>query len=245
MIHATNAPIVSIEVGGSGSQTVRFDGGEPRFTDGIDVMGGARVGIAVPGGIDPETKRVVAASTLGWVDVDPAVALGLPFEPEVVCNDAAAAALGEWALRGGRDDRLIYIGLGTGIGGAVVARGAIERENLFGHQRGFSDRACLCGGIGCLETVAAGWALPDPLDRIAARRVAFAVARTLREEAAASRGVIVVAGGIPIRHPDLVPAIARDLPGRTVVSTSAPTAAKSAAAWGIRHLVAPHRFGVA
>lgn len=240
MTPSGHAPIVSIEVGGSGTQTVRFDGNRPRFTNGINVYGEARVGIAVPGEIDPATKRVVAASTLGWTDIDPAEALGLQLEPEIVCNDAAAAALGEWTLRGGHDHRLVYIGLGTGIGGAVVERGVIVAENLFGHQRRFSDNACACGQTGCLETVAAGWALPNPLDSTTMRRAASTIARALREEAAASRGVIVVGGGMPTRYPSLLAALARDLPRRTVVPSSAPAEAKSAAAWGVRHLVAQH-----
>lgn len=231
---------MSIEVGGSGTQTVRFDGDKPRFTNGINVYGEARVGIAVPGEIDPATNTVILASTLGWADVDPAEALGLQIEPEVVYNDAAAAALGEWILRGGHDHRLVYIGLGTGIGGAVVERGVIIAENLFGHQRRFGDRFCACGETGCLETVAAGWALPDPLVSTTVRRVAGAVARALQEEAAASRGVIVVGGGMPTRYPRLLSAIARDLPRRAVVPSTAPAEAKSAAAWGVRHLVAQH-----
>ena len=116
--------------------------------------------IAVPGLVDATTGSL-AASNLGWYDVDPAEQLGLDGPAALVCNDAEAAALGESVLRPGHPD-LVFIGLGTGIGGAVVRHGVAE-ANLFAHGGGFSRRECGCGRVGCLETVAGGWALPEVL----------------------------------------------------------------------------------
>lgn len=85
-------------------------------------------------------------------------------KPCVACNDANAAAMGEWmfgAARGMRD--FIVLTLGTGIGAGVVCDGKL----LLGHRglagelghtlvrRGDAARPCTCGRRGCLETYCA------------------------------------------------------------------------------------------
>ncbi|HEX4905822.1 MAG TPA: ROK family protein [Acidimicrobiales bacterium] len=223
-----SSALACIEVGGSGSQTVVFDGdGIARFVGGA-VPDGDQLAIAVPGIV--ERGRVVAASNLGWFDVDPAEALRLGRHAELVLNDGEAQALGEAELRG--VDDLTLVALGTGIGGAVVAQGAVVRDNLFGHARTYSTRTCACGEIGCLETVAAGWALPDPVGRELVEPIAAALADAIRREA--PLGLVVLSGGIAVRYPDIVEAVAALLPEHTIESTAAPTGAKSAAAWGLR-----------
>jgi predicted NBD/HSP70 family sugar kinase len=225
--------VACVEIGGGGVETVVLDSeGRPTRRHGVAVPDGLPLLIAVPGIV--QDGRVVAASNLGWYDVDPAERLGLPRSAEVVCNDAEAAALGESALRGGTD--LVFVGLGTGVGGAVVTAGRAT-ANLFAHERGFSDRACPCGRTGCLETVAGGWALPDPLPRSGLPAVASAVAHAVTSEPLATPSLVVLAGGMAARNPALVELLADALPSRTVVGSAA-VGAKSAAPWGLRHLLA-------
>ena len=249
--------LACVEVGGSGVQTVVFSprsrargdavvvgalavgaSHEPDVAvhEGAMLPPGARLAMAVPGRI--ECGRVVFASSLGWRDVDPAAQLGLDRRAEVVLNDAEAAALGEWSLRDGAVRRLLYVGIGTGIGGAVVHDGRLVADNLLGHGGGFGTRACICGGAGCLETVAAGWALPQPLDADTVERAAEAVARAVREEPLAAEAMVVLTGGLVERHPAFVAAFRRALPGRVVEGSRRPAGAKSAAAWGLHwHLM--------
>ena len=66
----------------------------------------------------------------GWVDFDWGAALGKPVK---ILNDAAMQALG--SDEGGR---MLFLGLGTGVG-AVLARGLGRR---LGALRGFRQRAC-------------------------------------------------------------------------------------------------------
>ena len=231
----SQSPLACIEIGGSGVQTVVFSRGTHRFVNGVEVPSGAVVAIAVPGHI--VDSRVAAASTLGWTDVDPALELGLAVRPALVCNDAEAAALGEWVLRGRSDPRLVFIGVGSGIGGAVVDDGVVTHCNLFGHQPGFGSRRCSCGRSGCLETVAAGWAMPRPLDGADIERAARAIAAALQAEPAAERGLVVVGGGVAAHYPSLIDRIGAMLPGRAVVGSTRPLGAKSAAAWGMRELL--------
>ncbi|MEZ5216273.1 MAG: ROK family protein [Ilumatobacteraceae bacterium] len=108
--------------------------------------------MAVPGLI--EGHRVVKASNLGWYDIDPADELGLPGRPIVVANDAEAAASAS-GTRGRPPGRLAFIGLGTGVGGAIVEEGVVIGSNRFAHGTPYSDRPCVCGAVGCLGR--GGW----------------------------------------------------------------------------------------
>jgi predicted NBD/HSP70 family sugar kinase len=226
-------PVACVEIGGGGVETVLLDpDGRATRLPGVDVPAGLPLLIAVPGLV--ADGRVVAASNLGWYDVDPAERLGLPGPAAVVCNDAEAAALGESVLRPGHPD-LVFLGLGTGVGGAVLVDGQVT-ANLFAHAPGFSDRICTCTRTGCLETVVAGWALPAALEPTTLPEIAAALARAVEAEPLASPRLIVLAGGITAAHPELVPLLAAELPDRAVSGTAA-TGTKSAAAWGLRQLL--------
>ncbi len=222
---------VCVELGGGSIQTVVFDeGGTASFVEGVYDVDDAPLLLAVPGII--EGMRVLAASNLGWYDVDPVHELGLRGPARVLANDAVAAALGESALRDGID--LGYLGLGTGIGGAIVRDGVVVATEVFGHRTGFSTKECNCGRRGCLETVAAGWALPDPLPREHVQTVSASIARALRDMDLPR--LIVIAGGIARRYPRIVDDVRRMSPDHNIEVSRAPEQAKSAAAWGLLRL---------
>jgi glucokinase len=223
-----------VEVGGSGCQTVVFGSGTVEVLDGARRPAGAELAIAVPGLIDG--GRVVAASNLDWYDVDPAEALELEGSAALVLNDAAAAALGEAALRATPDGLpdLVFLGIGTGVGGAVVVDGALAGDNLIGHAPGFSSLPCRCGRTGCLETIVSGWALPEQPDARQLEAAAAALGAAIEAEPLATPQLVVVAGGLPAAHPSLLELLATALPHRTVEPSAAPAAAKSASAWGLR-----------
>ncbi len=227
----TTLPLACVEVGASSIETVLLDGTELVHREAAALAPlGRRLLIAVPGLV--ARNRVVAASNLGWYDVDPAERLGLLEPAALVCNDAEAAALGESVLRPGHPD-LVFVGLGTGVGGAVVRRGVAE-ANLFAHGGDFGRRECGCGRVGCLETVAGGWSLPSQLSHSDLVSVTLNLATAIRDEPHATPGLVVLAGGITAAYPVLVPLLADAMPAHEVVGTAAPQA-KSAAAWGLRH----------
>ena len=81
-------------------------------------------------------------------------------------NDADAGALAEAAWGAGRDkSRLIYITVGTGVGGGIILDGKLYRgvdgaHPEIGHQViDLSGPPCSCGFDGCWEALAAGPAL--------------------------------------------------------------------------------------
>jgi glucokinase len=80
--------------------------------------------------------------------------------PVALENDASAAAYGEYALSEQSNGNLIYIGLGTGVGGGLVLQGelhggvhgvAMEIGHLTVERGGL---LCGCGNRGCLEQYA-------------------------------------------------------------------------------------------
>ena len=229
-----NGITACVEVGASGVETVLLGPGTAyTASPGLGaVPADATLLLAVPGLV--AAGRVIAATNLDWYDVDPAAQLGLPMPAALVCNDAEAAAVGESVLRPGNPD-LIFIGLGTGVGGAVVRDGAVQGANLFAHETGFSKRTCTCTRIGCLETVAGGWALPDALDLGHLKTIASALAMAIEHEPLASPRLVVLAGGIARSYPDVVPLLQDALSDRRVEATAA-VGTKSAAAWGLRDL---------
>jgi len=124
--------------------------------------GAASVGIGFPGFIDPVSHLVSLSPNLpGLRDVDIAwplaQRLGLPVRIE---NDALAAAYGEYLLAESQPESLIYLGLGTGVGGGLIVDGkpypgqhgvAMEVGHLIVQPGG---RPCGCGNRGCLEQYA-------------------------------------------------------------------------------------------
>lgn len=97
--------------------------------------------------------------------------------PVVVDNDCNAGALGEWRFGAGRGvEDLLYVNIGTGIGGGIISQGRLLRgvANLtgeIGHLVLDPDGpVCCCGNRGCLEAYCSGPSL--------ARRARERVART-------------------------------------------------------------------
>ncbi|MBA2607065.1 MAG: ROK family protein [Acidobacteria bacterium] len=100
-----------------------------------------RLGIAVPGLIHQQTKRVAFSTYIPEHEtIDFAGEIGAATGVEITIeNDANAAAFGEFMLGAGRGSRdIFYITLGTGIGGALILDGKIWRgvsgfAGEFGH----------------------------------------------------------------------------------------------------------------
>ncbi|WZH52853.1 MAG: ROK family glucokinase [Nocardioides alkalitolerans] len=127
-----------------------------------------RVGVGAAGFIDAARSTVLFAPNLAWRDeplgAELATRLGLPV---VIENDANAAAWGEFAFGAGRHHAsdLLLVTVGTGVGGGIVADGALRRGAFgiaaeIGHLRVVhGGRLCGCGNHGCWEQYASGSAL--------------------------------------------------------------------------------------
>ena len=122
------------------------------------------IGMGSPGAVDRKNKTVTGAFNLNWADTQEVGSviekeLGIPF---AIDNDANVAALGErWVGAGANNPDVVFVTLGTGVGGGVIAdgnliHGVAGAGGEIGHiivepETGFE---CTCGNNGCLETVA-------------------------------------------------------------------------------------------
>ncbi len=124
-------------------------------------------GVGAAGFIDAARSTVLFAPNLAWRDaplkrdVEAKVSM-----PVVVENDANAAAWGEFTFGAAADvDDMIFLTIGTGLGGGLVLddelyRGAYGIGGEVGHLRVVPDgHLCGCGNKGCWEQYASGSAL--------------------------------------------------------------------------------------
>lgn len=121
------------------------------------------VGIGVPGPVD-NNGILNGAVNLGWtkeveIEKDLSKLLELPVHAD---NDANCASLGEmWRGSGLGAQNMIFVTLGTGVGGGIIANGKIIKGNNggggeIGHitvDRNDDAFLCNCGKKGCLETL--------------------------------------------------------------------------------------------
>src|SRR5665647_51390 len=128
------------------------------------------LGIASPGIIDPD-GTVLDAPGRGWRDLPLAARASSALHvPVHVANDANASALGDLTFGKGSAGGLLYLTIGQGLGAGIVVDGQLIQGHRFaagelGHvtavdpgvdvrsDMGQPER-CVCGRLGCLETVA-------------------------------------------------------------------------------------------
>ena len=130
----------------------------------------AGIGIGSTGPVDPFTGEIGDVNFLpGWQGSPIVEDLGRLFRVKVAMeNDADAAALGESGWGAGKNKtRLIYITVGTGIGGGIILDGKLYRgvdhahPEIGHHVIDVSGPACLCGFHGCWESLASGPAMAE------------------------------------------------------------------------------------
>lgn len=127
------------------------------------------LGMGLPGLVDAHqgVTRYLPNLTTHWKDVPAAALLSRQLGCEVrLLNDARTATYGELVYGHGRNvGTMMFMGIGTGIGGGVVIDGKLRIGPLgaageLGHQTiDPTGPLCGCGNHGCLETLASGTAL--------------------------------------------------------------------------------------
>ncbi|HXG41699.1 MAG TPA: ROK family protein [Dehalococcoidia bacterium] len=146
------------------------------------------VGIASPGPLDLAQGVVVNPPNLpGWGEFPlrrlMEERLGLPVTLE---NDATAAAIGEHAFGAGKGVRdMVFVTVGTGIGGGIICGGRPYRgkggaAGELGHMVVLADGPpCGCGNRGCVEALASGTAIARRAQELLAAGKAPGLARLL------------------------------------------------------------------
>jgi glucokinase len=133
------------------------------IADVVRATGGAGpIGVGLPGIIAGGV--LASGANVGWRDVafDDRLTSVLD-RPVLIENDCTAGAYGEWRAGAARGvDDVLYVGVGTGIGGGLVLGGRLHRgahgaAGEVGHIIVEPDgEVCGCGNRGCWETVASG-----------------------------------------------------------------------------------------
>lgn len=124
----------------------------------------AGLGIGTPGAINSKKGIVHFAPNLHWRNVSLKKRLEKYFSfPIFVDNDANLAAYGEQWLGSAKNVKnLIYVAMGTGVGGGLIFDGKIYRgvddtAGEIGHVTVVPEGLpCGCGNRGCLETYSSG-----------------------------------------------------------------------------------------
>lgn len=124
--------------------------------------------VAFAGLCDPHSGVILEAPNLpGWVDYPLYETLRSSLEiPIGVANDVDMAALAESRDGVGKNaSNMLFVSVGTGIGGGLVLQGNLYQgwsglAGEFGHIVISSEPfLCACGMMGCLEAMASGSAL--------------------------------------------------------------------------------------
>jgi glucokinase len=155
--------------------------------NGFEVDG---VCLAVAGFVLAEENKVIFSPNLHAVEgiplkdkLEPRIGLPLTLE-----NDANAATWGEFHFGAGSEvDNLVFVALGTGIGGGVIShrmlvRGAQGSAGELGHVTiQATGPRCACGNHGCLEALASGTAIRRRARELASEHPGSALGRLAAE----------------------------------------------------------------
>jgi glucokinase len=155
--------------------------------DGFEVEAAC---VAVPGLLLARESMIVHSPNLPAIE---GIRLKSELEPEIklpitVENDNSAAAWGEFRFGAGRGaSHLVFVGLGTGIGGGIVLndqllRGAQGAAGELGHVTIHpTGPRCACGNRGCLEALASGSAIGRRARVVASEKPNSALGRLATE----------------------------------------------------------------
>jgi glucokinase len=145
--------------------------------------------LAAPGFILASENKILSAANLEAIE-------GIPLKEELgrrtglrvtVENDANAAAWSEFRFGAGQDvDNLVFVTLGTGVGGGIISHGVLLRGargmgGELGHITIQPDGPrCGCGNRGCLEALASGKAIGRRAREVASEQPDSALGRLAR-----------------------------------------------------------------
>ncbi len=138
--------------------------------NGIDNGKVLAVGMGIPGLVDFSANKTIYLPLHNWNGIDPCKYIAEHFGcVSVLDNDANINALGEYCFgKGKKYKNIVFITLGTGLGGAVINDGRLlrGRNNAsaeFGHicLEAVGGKPCVCGRRGCFQAYCSGTAMTE------------------------------------------------------------------------------------
>lgn len=133
-------------------------------------------GVVVPGVVDEAHAMAVYSGNLGWRDLDIPGWLHAKTGLDIAFgHDVRAGALAEMVLGAAVGvDNLVFLPIGTGVAAAIVVDGRLLSGGGYVGEIGHlmvapHGGSCVCGGHGCLETVASAGAIAARYHKAAGR----------------------------------------------------------------------------
>ncbi|RLF58760.1 MAG: hypothetical protein DRN25_04845 [Thermoplasmata archaeon] len=176
--HDSNVKVFAVDIGGSyakyaivtidgkiekkGKIETGYNSNPEEVLKRIDgIKGKEKVAIAVAGTIK-DGVIINSPNLPNWENYD----IKSYFGDITIENDANASAYGEWYWKEKNRRILVYLAIGTGIGGGVVVDGDIFRGMGVATELGHmvidkEGRRCRCGNKGCLEAMASSYFLEE------------------------------------------------------------------------------------
>ena len=212
---------VGVDIGGTKTIAVRLDGTQvvdeslfiiERTTGTLDaiirsiesVHGAAveAIGVGIAGLVRPMDGTLVWGPHVPETNLDVRAAVSERFNvPVYVDNDANTAAFAEMKVGAatGYSD-VLFVTLGTGIGGAIVIDGSLYRGGGFAGEWGHVQvdgigLLCDCGKRGCWETRASGPTLIRLAHQVVTRNPDSSLARILDPDSISGESVVAAADG--------------------------------------------------
>ncbi|MEN8040331.1 MAG: ROK family protein [Actinomycetota bacterium] len=212
---------VGVDVGGTKALSVRMDGTDvvqesrveiERSTDTLDAVFAsidtvftpevAAIGVGLAGLVNVGDGMLVWGPHLPGTNLRVGSEVVRRFDlPVHVDNDANTAAYAELEIGAARGySNVLFVSLGTGIGGAVVIDGDIYRGGSFAGEWGHvqvdtEGLLCDCGKRGCWETLASGPALVRLATQVVTANPDGALARNLPTGRITGESVVAAADG--------------------------------------------------
>jgi len=210
---------VGVDIGGTKALAVRMDASEmvaesqfevDRSTGTIDaiiasidsVYGDAveAIGVGVAGLVNHKDGTLVWGPHVPGTNLDVRTAVSDRFGvPVYVDNDANTASFAELRVGAAKGySNVLFVTLGTGIGGAVIIDGALYRGGGFAGEWGHVqvDRdglLCDCGKRGCWETRASGPAMVRLAHHVVTTNPDSSLARILGSDPITGESVVTAA----------------------------------------------------
>ena len=168
--------------------------------NGSDIKEVKSIGIGVPGTCDSSRGIIVFADNICFKNVYFADEIKKYFDiPVCVCNDANCAAFGEYQNMNENADDIVFVTLGTGVGGGIIINkklytGKNGTAGEIGHipinQNGIT---CNCGASGCWEQYASVTALIRLTNEYAAENPLSKVAKRIKDEGLSGKTAFILA----------------------------------------------------
>ncbi len=130
--------------------------------------------VATAATVSADRRSITKHENWGWRDIPLAQAIEVHTKvPTILVHNVEAMVSAERTFGGEKSETLLYINWAHHINAAWVNNATVtSQRSKFGHLPIASTGLCQCGGIGCLETIASGWALKEKGEGMSAKQLA-------------------------------------------------------------------------